>query len=85
MQLNEGCLFRVHVDADWLETDVIAIEFRLLTTSLPENEPAPTEETGPSAPPPGATPPKLKEVGSVGLVGLRSGLVPLRWTFWLYM
>lgn len=68
MQLNEGCLFRVHIDADWLETDVIAIEFRLLTATLPENEPAPTEETSPTAtPPPETTPAKPKEVGrSVG-------------------
>lgn len=63
VQLNEGCLFRVHIDADWLETDVIAIEFRLLTAPLPENEPAPTEETSPTAvPPQEPTPAKLKEV-----------------------
>lgn len=63
MQLNEGCLFRVHVDADWLETDVIAIEFRLLNTPLPENEAAPTEETSPkSGPPEIAAPGTLKEV-----------------------
>ena len=42
------------------------MEFRLLTAPLPENEPAPTEETSPTAPPPEATPAKLKEV-SLGL------------------
>lgn len=46
MQLNEGCLFRVHIDADWLETDIIAIEFRLMSTPVPESEqPASGEET----------------------------------------
>ena len=45
VQLNEGCLFRIHMDADWLETDVIAIEFRLLSRSLPDHE-VPTEEGG---------------------------------------
>eukprot|EP00903_Cladosiphon_okamuranus_P007841 g7586.t1 len=66
VQLNEGCLFRVHIDADWLETDIIAIEFRLLTAPLPENEPAPTEETSPrAATPPEPTSAKLKEVGKV--------------------
>lgn len=69
MQLNEGCLFHVHIDADWLETDIIAIEFRLLSAPLPENEPAPTEETSPTAAPPQETAPaKLKEVGWFHLI-----------------
>ncbi|CAN0053715.1 unnamed protein product, partial [Ectocarpus sp. 6 AP-2014] len=70
VQLNEGCLFRVHIDADWVETDVIAIEFRLLTTPLPDNDAAPTEDVIAAA---GATvtpekkPITLKEVGKVTL------------------
>ncbi|CAM9364735.1 unnamed protein product [Scytosiphon promiscuus] len=68
VHLNEGCLFRVHLDADWLETDVIAIEFRLLTSPLPENDSAPTEETpADSATSPEQHPEKLKEVGKVTL------------------
>lgn len=39
MQLNEGCVFRLNIDADWLETDVIAIEFRLLSRVLPDEDP----------------------------------------------
>ena len=58
VQLNEGCLFRIHMDADWLETDVIAIEFRLLSRSLPDHE-VPTEETGGAKDKP---PEPLKEV-----------------------
>lgn len=65
VQLNEGCLFRVHIDADWVETDVIAIEFRLLTTPLPEND-APTEDViapAGNTVTPDKKPITLKEVG----------------------
>lgn len=76
MHLNEGCLFRVHLDADWLETDVIAIEFRLLTTPLPDTDAAPTEETpADSSSSPEKNPEKLKEVrgGRGGGEGRRPG------------
>lgn len=48
VQFNEGCLFRIHVDADWLETDVVAIEFRLMSRHLPDTD-APTECEAPSS------------------------------------
>ena len=46
VQLNEGCLFRLNIDADWVETEVIAIGCRLMNRALPEGdgEAAPTED-----------------------------------------
>ena len=46
VQLNEGCLFRLNIDSDWVETEVVAIECRLLNRALPEGGDAlaPTEE-----------------------------------------
>lgn len=66
VQLSEGTSFRIHLDADWLETDVIIVEFRLMYRPLPdstssgvESDPAPSEET----PPPEA----LKQVHKVAV------------------
>lgn len=66
VQLSEGASFRINVDADWLETDVISVEFRLLCRPLPDTDPnassppggnpAPSEEEGPQD--------AMKEVGS---------------------
>lgn len=58
MQLSEGASFRIHLDADWLETDVITVEFRLMYRALPEgnedpnvhNNVAPSEEAPPPEP-----------------------------------
>lgn len=46
MQLNEGCLFRLNIDSDWVETEVVAVECRLLNRAFPEGGDAlaPTEE-----------------------------------------
>lgn len=39
VELSEGASFRISVDADWLETDMISIEFRLLCRPLPDHDP----------------------------------------------
>lgn len=61
MQLNEGSLFRIHIDADWLETDVIVLEFRLMSRTLPDGETA-TEGSSTAALGPETLPETLKEV-----------------------